>query len=320
LAKSAVNGLIPALKSLKTVSGALKFASLIGAAYLIYENWSLITETFNNFINSDFGQKIVAIWNGIVAQVTSTYETWVQILNHPVTENWINKFKGWMSGVGNILDKVWQGLKVLWDITAGLGTFLLDIGEKIAFVFNAAIDACNNSKGKFEALSKFFTTIWEPVKVHWSGFIEEIKQLDIAKEIMASWERLKTFFTTIWDDVAPKWDNFINPISKLWDNVKTKFPSVGKLLSPFTSEELGAPVHKSPLVPAPGEKETFFASKLPPLNGAKAASVTKNQSNVFNINVNASKISDPREIAKKVSEEMKNFNWNYLYDPVGELL
>jgi hypothetical protein len=35
--------------------------------------------------------------------------------------------------------------------------------------------------------------------------------------------------------------------------------------------------------------------------------------------VNASKTSDPKEIAKQVSREMKNFNWAYLYDPVGEL-
>jgi hypothetical protein len=55
------------------------------------------------------------------------------------------------------------------------------------------------------------------------------------------------------------------------------------------------------------------------LNSAKAAPVTKNQNVTNNITVNASKISDPREVAKQVSKEMKSFNWGYLYDPVGAL-
>jgi hypothetical protein len=118
---------------------------------------------------------------------------------------------------------------------------------------------------------------------------------------MASWQKLKTFFATIWDDITPKWDKFTSPLSKLWSNVKSEIPAVGKLF-------------------IPDETKPSLTSKLPPLNGAKAASVTKNQNVTNNITVNASKISDPREIAKRVSEEMKNFNWNYLYDPVGELL
>jgi hypothetical protein len=255
-------------------------------------------KTFNDFINSDFGQKIVAIWDSIVTQVTSTYETWKQIWNHPVVQNWVNKFKEGMDTVGKALEIAGKVFGILWDIAKVLWPFWLGIGGAIAFVFNAAIDAYDNSKGKFEALKKFFETIWESVKPEWDAFIKKIQELDVAKKIMESWQKLKTFFTKIWDDVAPKWDKFLSPISKLWGNIKTKVPLVGKLL-------------------APDNAQASITSKLPPLNGVKPAPVTKNQNVTNNITVNASKISDPKEVAKQVSKEMEGLNWNYLFDPIG---
>jgi hypothetical protein len=87
-------------------------------------------------------------------------------------------------------------------------------------------------------------------------------------------------------------------ITKIWDGAKSSVSSVGSL---FKSDET----------------KPSIASKLPPLSGAKAAPVTKNQNVNVAVNVNASKISDPREVAKQISKEMKSFNWEYLYDPVG---
>jgi predicted transport protein len=117
---------------------------------------------------------------------------------------------------------------------------------------------------------------------------------------MASWLKLKTFFTGIWNDITPKWDAFTAPLSKLWDSAKSSVSSVGSLFSN-------------------NENRPSIASKLPPINSVKAVPVTKNQNTTVNVNVNASKISDPREVAKQVSKEMKSFNWGYLYDPVGDL-
>jgi TP901 family phage tail tape measure protein len=143
----------------------------------------------------------------------------------------------------------------------------------------------------------FFSTLWSAAIPHWNSFIEKIKSLNIADKIMASWQKLKTFFTGIWDDIAPKWNAFTAPLSKLWDGAKSSVSSVGSL---FKSDET----------------KPSIASKLPPLSSAKSAPVTKNQNVSVAVNVNASKISDPREVAKQVSKEMKSFNWAYLYDPV----
>jgi hypothetical protein len=117
---------------------------------------------------------------------------------------------------------------------------------------------------------------------------------------MASWTKLKTFFAGIWNDIMPRWDAFTFPLAKIWDGAKSSVSSVGSLFSS-------------------GEKRPSIVSKLPPLNGTKAVPVTKNQNVTNNITVNASKISDPREVAKQVSKEMKSFNWAYLYDAVPEV-
>jgi capsular polysaccharide biosynthesis protein len=53
------------------------------------------------------------------------------------------------------------------------------------------------------------------------------------------------------------------------------------------------------------------------LSGAKAAPVTKNQNNSFNITVNAPKARDAEEIAKLVANKMKNYSSSFLFDPVG---
>jgi hypothetical protein len=145
-------------------------------------------------------------------------------------------------------------------------------------------------------VKNFFKNIWNDIS--WDSFLKKIESLNIADKIMASWQKLKAFFTGIWDDIAPKWDKFASPLSKIWSNVESSVPVVGNLFTP-------------------DESKPSIASKLPPLNGAKAAAVTKNQNVTNNITVNASKISNPQEVAKQVSKEMKGFDWNFLYDPVG---
>jgi hypothetical protein len=149
-------------------------------------------------------------------------------------------------------------------------------------------------------VKNFFSTIWDTAVPHLNAFIKKIESLNIADKIMASWTKLKTFFRNIWNDIAPRWDKFTSPLAKIWDGARSSVSSVGSL---FKSNET----------------KPSIASKLPPLNGTKAAQITKNQSNSFNITVNASKISNPQEVAKQVSKEMKNFNWGVLYDPVGEV-
>jgi hypothetical protein len=272
--------------------------ALSSTSYLIYKNWDLITKTFDDFAKSNAGQKTVAVWNSIVGEITATVEVWKQIWNHPVVENWIKKFKEGMDSVGNGLKTVGQMFVTLWEVTKNLGLVLWEVGKAFVWISNAALDAYYSTEGAWESLKTFFTTIWEPVKPQWDAFIKKIQELDVVKKIIASWQELKTFFTTIWDDITPKWDKFTGLFSKLWGNVKSEVPEVGNLF-------------------APDATKPSITSKLPPLSGAKAAPVTKNQNVNVAVNVNASKISDPREVAKQVSKEMKSFNWNYLFDPIG---
>jgi hypothetical protein len=152
----------------------------------------------------------------------------------------------------------------------------------------------------WSSVKEFFSTLWSAAVPHWDTFIEKIKSLNIADKIIASWQKLKTFFTGIWDDIAPKWDKFTTPLAKIWDGARSSVSSVGSLFET-------------------NEAKPSITSKLPPINSAKTAPITKNQNVNVVVNVNASKISDTREVAKQVSKEMKDFNWNYLYDPVGAL-
>jgi phage-related protein len=282
LSGALIRGLIPAFQALGTTKGAIIFTALALASYAIYKNWDLIVATWKKFTESDTGKWLLGVWDGIEKLCRGLAET--------VTPYW-EKFKG-------VLTSVWEGLKTvggmfvtLWDVTKNLGLFLWEVGKAFVSVSDAAIEA-------YSALKSFFTTIWDGISPSWNKFIEEIQKLDVAQKIMASWQKLKAFFTGIWDDVAPKWDAFTNPLSKLWSNVKSSVPSIGKLFTP-------------------DESKPSIASKLPPLSGVKAAPITKNQNVNVAVNVNASKISDPQEVAKQVSKEMKGFDWGYLFDPIG---
>jgi phage-related protein len=278
---------------------------LVGIALIIYENWEPIKEFFMKIweevephwlkfkaILDEYGviDKIMNAWTSVSNFFTTIWDT-AQIY-------WL-KFKAILDEYG-VVDKImaaWTTVRDfyinIWSsVTARLNTFIEKIQE---------LNVVDKIMVAWTTVRDFYITFWSAPITHWNEFIKKIQELNVVDKIMASWQRLKTFFTTIWDDVAPKWDKFISPLSKIWNGAKSSVSSIGSL---FQSD---------------GTKPSI-TSKLPPINSAKAAPVTKNQNVTVAVNVNASKISDPREIAKKVSEEMKSFNWNYLYDPVGELI
>jgi TP901 family phage tail tape measure protein len=296
LSGAIVKGLIPAFKALGTVKGMMIFTALAVASYEIYENWDLIVATWSRFLGTDIGKWLLDVWGGIEKLSKELSET-VATATTTVITYW-EKFIGILPSVEAELKVVGGMLGTLYDVTKNLGLILWGVGRGFVFVCGAAVKAYSESEGVLSALKIFFTTIWDGISPSWDRFVEEIKKLDVAQKIMAAWQKLKKFFATIWDDVAPNWNKFTTPLSKLWGNVKTTFPSIGDL---FASDE----------------SKPSIASKLPPLSGAKAAPVMKNQNVTNNITVNASKINNPQEVAKLVSKEMKNFNWNYLYDPVG---
>jgi hypothetical protein len=278
--------------------------AFIGIAWAVYENW----ETVKNFlmkiwekvephwlkfkaILDEYGatDKIIATWASVSNFFSTIWDT-AQI-------HWL-KFKNILDEYG-VTDKIVAG----WNLVKSLFEGIWSLAEhhwnnfKLVLQEYAVVDKI---LAAWTSVRDFFATLWNAAVPHWNAFIKKIQKLNIADKIMASWQKLKTFFTGIWDDIMPKWDAFTAPLSKLWDGAKPSGSIIGSL---FQSD---------------GTKPSI-TSKLPLINSTKAAPVTKNQNVSVAVNVNASKISDPREVAKQVSKEMKSFNWGYLYDPVGAL-
>jgi hypothetical protein len=278
--------------------------AFVGIAYTLYENWERIRDFFYGIwarvephwlkfkaILDEYGvtEKIIAGWETTRAFFETIWNT-AQI-------HWL-KFKAILDEYG-IIDKILTG----WNAVKSLFESIWSVAEphwnkfKLLLQEYAVVDKI---LAVWTTVRDFFSNIWNVAAPHWNSFIEKIKSLNIADKIMASWQKLKTFFTGIWDTVMPKWDAFTAPLAKLWDGAKSSLSSVGSLFSS-------------------NEAKPSIASKLPPLNGAKAASVTKNQNNSFNITVNAPKARDAEEVAKLVANKMKSYSSAFLYDAVPEV-
>jgi TP901 family phage tail tape measure protein len=278
--------------------------AFIGIAWAVYENWERVKSFLAGIwdavkphwlkfkaILDEYGvtDKILAAWTG-VSNFFSTIWNTAQI-------HWL-KFKSILDEYG-VIDKIIAG----WNIVKSLFESIWSFAEphwnnfKLVLQEYAVVDKIMTA---WTIVRDFYANIWNAAVPHWNSFIAKIRELNIADKIMASWQKLKTFFTGIWDDITPKWDKFTSPLSKIWDGAKSSVSSIGSLFNA-------------------NENRPSITSKLPPLSGTKTAPITKNQNVNVAVNVNASKISDPREVAKQVSKEMKSFNWNYLYDPVGAL-
>jgi hypothetical protein len=278
--------------------------ALLSIALLVYENWDTVKAFFLKIWDAvePYWLKFKAILDKY-AVTDKIMNAWTSVSNffttiwNSVQIHWL-KFKAILDEYG-VIDKIIAG----WNIVKSLFEGIWSIAEthwnnfKLVLQEYAVVDKI---MAAWTMVRDFYANIWSAAVPHWNSFIEKIKSLNIADKIMASWQKLKTFFTGIWDDIAPKWDKFTSPLSKIWDGAKSSISSIGNLFSA-------------------NEAKPSITSKLPPLSGAKTAPITKNQNVSVAVNVNASKISDPREVAKQVSKEMKSFNWAYLYDPVGAL-
>jgi TP901 family phage tail tape measure protein len=278
--------------------------AFIGIAWAVYENWETVRSFFLKFwekvephwlrfkaILDEYGitDKIVAGWEA----TQNLFETiWNSAQIH-----WL-KFKSILDEYG-ITEKIIAG----WNVVKSLFEGIWNVAEphwnsfKLVLQEYAVVDKIMTA---WTIVKDFFATIWSTVVPHWNSFIEKIKSLNIADKIMASWTKLKTFFTGIWDDIVPKWGMFTAQLAKLWDGAKSSVSSVGSLFSS-------------------SEAKPSIASKLPPLNSAKALPVTKNQNNSFNITVNAPRARDAEEVAKLVANKMKNYSSAFLYDAVAEV-
>jgi TP901 family phage tail tape measure protein len=278
--------------------------AMVGIALAVYENWETVRSFFLKFwekvepywlkfktILDEYGvtDKIIAGWNAVGSFFSNIWNT-AQI-------HWL-QFKSILDEYG-VIDKITAG----WNVVKSLFESIWSVAEphwnnfKLVLQEYAVVDKI---MAAWTTVKGFFATIWNTAVPHWNAFIDKIKSLNIADKIMASWMKLKTFFTGIWNDIAPKWDAFTAPLSKLWDGAKSSVSSVGSL---FSSDD----------------KKPSIASKLPPLNGAKAAPVTKNQNNSFNITVNAPRARDAEEVAKLVANKIKSYSSAFLYDAVPEV-
>jgi phage-related protein len=278
--------------------------AFVGIAYILYENWERIRDFFYGIWNTvePHWLKFKAILDeyGVTDKIVAGWEatrTFFETIWNSAQIHWL-KFKAILDEYG-VTDKIIAGWNVVKSLFESIWSFAEPHWNNFRLVLQeyAVVDKI---LAAWTTVRDFFATLWSAAVPHWNSFIEKIQSLNIADKIMASWMKLKTFFTGIWDDITPKWDAFTAPLSKIWDGAKSSVSSVGSL---FSSDKA----------------KPSITSKLPPLSGAKNASVTKNQSNSFNITVNALRARDAEEVAKLVANKMKNYSSALLYDAVPEV-
>jgi TP901 family phage tail tape measure protein len=276
--------------------------AFVGIAWAVYENWETVKAFFLKI-----WEKVEPYWlrfkaildeYGVTDKIIAGWEatrTFFETIWNTAQIHWL-KFKSILDEYG-VIDKIITG----WSVVRSLFESIWSLAEphwnnfKLVLQEYAVVDKI---LAAWTSVKNLFATIWNAAIPRWNSFIDKIKSLNIADKIMASWLKLKTFFTGIWDDIAPKWDAFTAPLAKLWDGAKSSVSSIGNL---FSSDEA----------------KPSLASKLPPLNNANAAPVTKNQNNSFNITVNAPRARDAEEVAKLVANRMKNYSSAFLFDPIG---
>jgi phage-related minor tail protein len=246
----------------------------------------------------------VMMTGGILALAWAAYEiynNWEKVKNFFGTI-WVG-IKGYWDSFAATVASLWENcvgfgkaIYAVFDFTKNLGSILYAVIENVNALIEKFIFGKDVIIPAWESVKNFFKNIWNDIS--WDSFIKKIESLNVADKIMASWQKLKTFFTGIWDDIAPKWDKFASPLSKIWDGAKSSVSSIGGL---FKSDE----------------SKPSITSKLPPINSSKTAPVTKNQNNSFNITVNAAKARDSEEVAKLVTNRMKDYSSAFLFDAVG---
>jgi phage-related protein len=309
--------------------------AFIGIAWLIYENW----ETVKNFlmkiwekvepywlkfkaILEEYGvvDKIVAAWTSVRDFFTTIWNTaqtyWLSFkaildeygVTDKIVAGW-NAVKSLFEGIWKVVEPHWLKFKEILD-RFGVVDKIIVAGTMVK---NFYIDLF---KGFFRQMVSFWSTVFEKIQ-------------SFVKEVNAAWTSVRDFFSGILNAITTGWNSFIKKIKDSVTGLKNFFKGIGGGIASVWDKITGS-IPKfgggaNPSVSSVGnllrsnETKPSIASNLPSLSGAKAAPVTKNQNVNVAVNVNASKISDPREVAKQVSKEMKSFNWNYLYDPVGAL-
>jgi hypothetical protein len=189
------------------------------------------------------------------------YENWERVKSFfasiwsAVEPHWL-RFKAILDEYG-ITDKIVAG----WNAAKALFENIWTIAEPHWNNFQAILEkyaVTDKIMSAWTFVRDFFSTLWSTALPHWNSFIEKIRALNIADKIMASWAKLKTFFTGFWDSVSPVIGKLAAPLSGLWNGAKSSVSSIGSLFSSDTTKP-------------------SIASKLPPLSGAKSASITKNQ-------------------------------------------
>ena len=128
---------------------------------------------------------------------------------------------------------------------------------------------------------------------------KKVQQLKLVDGIMAAWNKLKDFFKNLWSDVSSGAFDFLKPVTDLWDKFTDNAQNTTNLI--------------------PAKNENTKAIKLPDLKHLKT-DVVRNQSNNFNITINAVKNDDSESITDKVMNRVSDFSKTFLYDPVPEVL
>lgn len=197
------------------------------------------------------------------------------------TAGWLI-YENWES-VQGFLGRIWEPIKPYW------GSFKNKMDEL------GVTEAITNA---WAEVQNFFSNIWRVVAPHWEAFYAKIKELGLVDGIIKAWNRVKEFFTKIWAGISPIIDKITSPLKILWSGAKQGLQKVGNLFS-SDSKAVGSKIE--------------LTKNLKPAN----LNVTRNQSNNFEITINAAKNDNAEAIANRVVNRVSEYKKTFLFDEVG---
>ena len=229
----------------------------------------------------------------------------------------------------------WNRLVILFK-SLRLGLTLLGTGFKSFLGWPIALaTAAWLVWDNWNEIKEFFANIWKPVEPYWNSFKEKMDKLGVTEKITLAWNSIKNLFMNIWSEISPVWDTFlekinslgiVEPILSAWEKVKSFFkdflnmitPMWDKVTSPISDLFSNAKNMVSNIF-FKKEQSTPERLKIPEIKPAQSE-ITRNQSNNFNITINAVKSDDSETITNKVMNRVSDFSKTFLYDAVPEVL
>lgn len=195
----------------------LAITTIAGLTYLIYDNWSTVSEWFSDMwttIKSYFSDAINVIanifWNwtplGIIIQNFDAIKTWFTDLWRTIT----GFFTSGVSDTNQILQD-WDPLSILSNIFAGAGAIISTAFNGVSSAVSTSIQAVSStiSNGidtaktfaaeKWQTVSETASGLWQDIKGFFNNGTDkvdsEIQTWNVAQSFQSIWGKVGSFFT-----------------------------------------------------------------------------------------------------------------------------